>query len=101
MPQTVELSLTLATDPKAGVPYMYSLEGDVEDVSRQHIANRASLLVHPAPWYIGIRRPPYFLEQKTGLTTELIAVGLDGSAGRRRARRRHAHAGSVAERAAR
>ena len=27
-------------------------------MSRQHIANRASLIVHPAPWYIGVRRPP-------------------------------------------
>ena len=31
----------------AGVPYTYTLEGDVEDVSRQHIANRASVTVHP------------------------------------------------------
>ena len=37
-----QLPLTLATDAKAGLPYAYSLEGDVEDVSRQHIANRAS-----------------------------------------------------------
>ena len=35
----------------------YTLEGDVEDVSRQHIANRASITVHPAPWYVGVRRP--------------------------------------------
>jgi uncharacterized protein YfaS (alpha-2-macroglobulin family) len=75
-----QLSLKLATDPKAGIPYSYTLEGDVEDVSRQHIANRASLVVHPAPWYIGIKRPPYFVDQKTGLSTELIAVGLDGAA---------------------
>jgi uncharacterized protein YfaS (alpha-2-macroglobulin family) len=75
-----QLSLTLATDPKAGIPYSYTLEGDVEDVSRQHIANRASLLVHPAPWYIGIKRLPYFVDQQTGLSTELIAVGLDGAA---------------------
>ena len=57
---------------------MYSLEGDVEDVSRQHIANRASLLVHPAPWYIGLRRPSYFLQQKQGLKTEIVAVAPDG-----------------------
>ncbi len=35
--------------------YRYTLEGDVEDVSRQHIANRASVTVHPAPWYIGLQ----------------------------------------------
>ena len=51
-----ELPLALTPQADAGVPYMYTLEGDVEDVSRQHIANRSSLLVHPAPWYIGLRR---------------------------------------------
>src|SRR6185369_9930759 len=48
-----QLALTLKTDAAAGLPYSYTLEGDVEDVSRQHIANRKSLLVHPAPWYVG------------------------------------------------
>ena len=75
-----QLALALNTDAKAGIPYSYTLEGDVEDVSRQHIANRASLVVHPAPWYIGIKRLPYFIDEKTGLSTELIAVGLDGAA---------------------
>ena len=70
--------LQLETEADAGVPYSYTLEGDVEDVSRQHIANRASITVHPAPWYVGIRRPPYFVEQKTGLKTEIVAVAPDG-----------------------
>jgi uncharacterized protein YfaS (alpha-2-macroglobulin family) len=72
------LALDLKTEQKAGVPRVYRLEGDVEDVSRQHIANRSSVVVHPAPWYIGVRRTPYFLEQKNGLETEVVAVGLDG-----------------------
>ena len=75
-----ELPLTLTPQVDAGVPYMYTLEGDVEDVSRQHIANRASLLVHPASWYIGVRRPAYFLQQKSGLATEIVAVSPDGQA---------------------
>jgi uncharacterized protein YfaS (alpha-2-macroglobulin family) len=74
------LALTLDTDATAGRPYSYTLEGDVEDVSRQHIANRASLLVHPAPWYIGVKSIPYFVQQKNGLETELVAAGLDGRA---------------------
>ena len=77
-PATCRCRSTRSRD--AGVPYVYSLEGDVEDVSRQHIANRASLIVHPAPWYVGLRRPAYFLEQKAGLKTEVVAVGLDGTA---------------------
>ncbi len=61
------------------MPYSYTFEGDVEDVSRQHIANRASFTVHPAPWYIGIRRPPYFVEQKNGLKTAIVAVTPGGA----------------------
>jgi uncharacterized protein YfaS (alpha-2-macroglobulin family) len=70
--------LTLATRRDAGVPYSYTLEGDVEDVSRQHIANRASITVHPAPWYVGLRRPPYFVEQKAGLRTEVVTASPRG-----------------------
>lgn len=72
------LALALQTERDAGLPRVYRLEGDVEDVSRQHIANRASIVVHPAPWYVGFRRPSYFVEQKGGLKTEIVAVGLDG-----------------------
>ncbi len=72
-----QLSLELQTE-RAGVPQRYQLEGDVEDVSRQHIAGRNSLLVHPAPFYVGIKQMPYFVEQKTGMQTEIVAVGLDG-----------------------
>jgi len=78
--KTGDLTLTLETVRDAGVPYRYALEGDVEDVSRQHIANRAEITVHPAPWYVGLRRPSsYFLQQKTGLKTEVVAVGLDAA----------------------
>ena len=73
------LLLDLKTERQAGIPRIYRLEGDVEDVSRQHIANRASIIVHPAPWYIGVRRPSYFLEQKAGLKTEIIAASLNGA----------------------
>ena len=59
-------------------PHRYTLEGDVEDVSRQHIAGRSSFIVHPAPWYIGIKRPPYFVDQRTGLSTAFVAVTPEG-----------------------
>jgi uncharacterized protein YfaS (alpha-2-macroglobulin family) len=75
-----QTALTLETKRDAGVPYIYTLEGDVEDASRQHIANRSSLVVHPASFYVGVRRPSYFLQQKSGLQTEIVAVGLDGTA---------------------
>ncbi len=75
---TGQLALTLNTRANAGIPYSYTLEGDVEDVSRQHIANRASLVVHPAPYYVGVKKLPLFNDQKDGIKTELVAVGLDG-----------------------
>jgi hypothetical protein len=72
-----QLTLDLDTE-SAGVPQRFQLEGDVEDVSRQHIANRAGVLVHPASFYVGVKALPYFTPQKSGLQTEIIAVGLDG-----------------------
>ena len=77
--RTGTLPLKLPTTDSRGVPWVYTLEGDVEDVSRQHIANRASFRVHPAPWYIGLKRVPFFSDQKAGLTTEIVAAGLDGN----------------------
>jgi hypothetical protein len=70
-------------------------------VSRQHIANRASItfIRRPGTSASGARRT--FIEQKDGARTEIVAVGLDGMAVGRRAGRRHAHAGPVDERAPR
>jgi uncharacterized protein YfaS (alpha-2-macroglobulin family) len=73
-----ELAIDIATDRVAGVPLRYTFEAEIEDVSRQRIANRASVLVHPAPWYVGVRRIPYFADQKTGVQTAVIAVTPDG-----------------------
>ena len=75
---------TFATDVKTttGVDYpiVYTFEGDVEDVSRQHIANSSSVVVHPAPWYIAMRRPDYFADTAKGTSTDLVAVDLKGTA---------------------
>jgi len=76
--KTGELALTLTPQADAGVPYSYTLEGDVQDVSRQKIANRTSIVVHPASWYIGVRRPSFFVEQKNGVATEIVAVSPAG-----------------------
>lgn len=73
-----ELKLSLDTPVDAGVPYTYTLEGEVTDVSRQKIAGRASFRVDPAPWYIGVKTPPYFADAAAGIDTDVIAAGLDG-----------------------
>jgi alpha-2-macroglobulin len=74
-----ELKLSLDTDLEAGHPWAYTLEGAVTDVSRQVIANRTSFRVDPAPWYIGLRRLPYFGEAAKGIDTQVVAVALDGT----------------------
>ena len=73
-----ELTLSLKTDAKDGLPHVYELEGNVTDVSRQAIANRTSTLVHPASFYVGIKRPPFFVSAKDGADTSVVALGLDG-----------------------
>ena len=73
-----ELAVDVATERAAGLPMRYAFEAEVEDVSRQRIANRAALLVHPAPWYIGVRRVPYFAQQKAGVQTAVVAVTPEG-----------------------
>ncbi|MFL6248828.1 MAG: alpha-2-macroglobulin family protein [Thermoanaerobaculia bacterium] len=75
-----KLALKLETDEAAGVPFDYRLEGVVTDVTRQQIAGRASMRVDPAPWYIGLRRPPFFAEAGKNIETEVVAAGLDGLA---------------------
>ena len=32
----------------------------------------------PAPWYVGLRRPPYFADVASGIDTEVLAVDLAG-----------------------
>src|SRR5262245_13050724 len=75
-----QIALDLETKASDGLPYQYTLEGDVEDVSRQHIAGRSSFMVHPAPWYVGVKRPTLFVNQKDGLSTAVVAVAPDGKA---------------------
>lgn len=74
------LALTLPTEAKTDRAYEYTFEGDVEDVSRQHIANRSSVILHPAPWYIGVKRPSsMFVDATKGATIDVIAAGLNGA----------------------
>ncbi len=58
--------------------YRYTFEGDVEDVSRQHVASQASTVVHPAPWYVGLRRPAYFANTTSGTAVDVVAADLTG-----------------------
>lgn len=73
------LALNLPTEAKTDVAYRYTFEGDVEDVSRQHIANRTSVVLHPAPWYIGLKRPIGFVNASKGAVVDVLAAGLNGA----------------------
>ena len=43
------LTVSLPTEAKTDRAYQYTFEGDVEDISRQHIANRAQLSFKTKP----------------------------------------------------
>ncbi len=75
-----KLTTDVASTRDRDFAHRYTFEGDVEDVSRQHVAGRASIVVHPAPWYIGLRRPDYFASTATGTSVDVVAADLQGNA---------------------
>ncbi len=75
-----QVKVEIPTRTGDGVPYTYTLEGTVTDVSRQSLSGRASLPVYPAPFLVGLRRPGYFVDAGRDLESEVVAAGLDGSA---------------------
>lgn len=75
-----KLAVDVASSRDVDIAYRYTFEGDVEDVSRQHIANRATVVVAPAPWYIGLGRPAYFTDVATGTNVGVVAVDRTGQA---------------------
>jgi alpha-2-macroglobulin len=74
------VALDLSTSIDDGLPWTYTLEARVTDITRQEIANRGSFVVNPAPWYIGVSKPPFFVDQRDGLDTRIVAARLDGLA---------------------
>lgn len=51
---TAVLSVATGGEPKKGTPYSYRLQAQVTDAGNQMIAARASTIVHPASFYIGL-----------------------------------------------
>jgi uncharacterized protein YfaS (alpha-2-macroglobulin family) len=52
----------------------YDVEAEVEDLSRQSVADRAQLIVHPAGLYAGVRREAGFAQAGKPLQLEVVAV---------------------------
>jgi uncharacterized protein YfaS (alpha-2-macroglobulin family) len=73
------IAVELPTVAEGAAAYTYTFEGDVEDASGQHIANRASLVVHPASLYVAVSRPLTFVSTVTGANVGISAVDLDGN----------------------
>lgn len=61
-------------------PERVTLEADVEDLSRQTVANRASVLVHPAELYVGVKLPnDRFVNAGATLVPAVIAADPSGA----------------------
>ncbi|HVO30580.1 MAG TPA: alpha-2-macroglobulin family protein, partial [bacterium] len=61
-------------------PWEYTFEAEVQDVSRQTMANRVSWTVHPASVYAGLRqRTTGFAEINKPVPLELVAVDAKGT----------------------
>ena len=76
--QAGRLSISLPTTPDLDFAQSYFFESDVEGPSGQHIANRATLVVHPASLYIAMSRVPIFFDTKAGANVTVAAVDLSG-----------------------
>ncbi|MEQ1504763.1 MAG: Ig-like domain-containing protein, partial [Myxococcota bacterium] len=61
------------------VPIELNLEAEVTDVDRQAIANRATTLVHPAAFYVGLRPKVRLPKLGEAVPVEVIAVNPDGT----------------------
>lgn len=66
------------TEAPGEKPYSYTFEAEVTDVNRQSVAGRASLTVHPASYYVGLRSPAYFLQVGTEYGLETLVVDTEG-----------------------
>lgn len=60
-------------------PMVLDTSVTVFDVNRQGWSAGASLLVHPADRYVGLRSDRYFVERGTPLPVEIVVTDLDGN----------------------
>lgn len=71
---TVSLAL-----PNQSTPEHVTFEAEIEDLSRQTVANRSTVLVHPAEFYVALESPKdYFVAAKAQIRPKVAAVAPDG-----------------------
>ncbi len=61
-------------------PYNLTAEATIQDVNRQAFASSASMLVHPADLYVGMKSERTFVPQGQPLAVQAIVTDLDGKA---------------------
>ncbi len=72
----LKIDLDSATPPR---PYSVTAAASVQDVNRQTWSSTASMLVHPASLYVGIRSPRTFVQKGEKIRIESIATDIDGN----------------------
>lgn len=60
-------------------PMSYLLEGEVIDVTEQAISSRASFLLHPSDYYLGIEYASYFVEKGKPFKRRVVTLDRDGN----------------------
>ncbi len=60
-------------------PANYTIEAEVQDVSRQTVAGRTSVLLHPAKFYVGIASRSLFSKAGEPMSIGVIAAQPDGA----------------------
>ncbi len=74
-----DVSVDLAM-PGQTQPEMVSFESEVEDFTRQVVTGSASVLVHPAEFYVGLKRPTSrFVSVGATLSPDVVAIHPDGA----------------------
>ncbi|HUK90588.1 MAG TPA: alpha-2-macroglobulin family protein, partial [Blastocatellia bacterium] len=73
----LRIDLDSADPPR---PYNLTAQATVFDVNRQGWAASASLLIHPADLYVGVRSPRTFVQKGEPLIVQSIVTDLDGNA---------------------
>ena len=74
---TVALDFVAANPSR---PYVLNAEAKVQDVNRQTFAATATLLVHPAELYVGLKTSKNFVQANERFNIETITTDVDGKA---------------------
>jgi uncharacterized protein YfaS (alpha-2-macroglobulin family) len=75
---TFTASTALGGNPTTS-PELLSIEGEIEDVSRQTVAGRTSVIVHPASMYVALKgSDDFFIEKDKPIAFQALAVEPSG-----------------------